>query len=473
MGRKRSDSSSFAKVGSVSICRGVCAVLITLSFTNQATAQVAVSVGVQEVYDDNIYLEDDREVPIREGIDPITGQPVQIVPQKNVDGKVNDDLISHPYLSISGAPNLTEHLTTSLEGKVGAFFFGEETDENRLTLDTLLDVSAAETLIPQPFYLNLSSSLNSNSQDITVAEGSSARQSETHTAGAQLGFRGYEFAPQTDWAAGYIFERHDFLGEFLFSDRANREDEEGADYFRHGAETSVTRHVTPEFDVDVHGGVDYLDFTSVESNDPDEREDSELDRLDYNASVGFTYLASAEFQVDGEAGVNISDFTGDREPRTVLIRNPDGTESLVIEDSESNETSFEFRGGFTYTPAAGTALKGDASQSTGTNIDGDRLLIQNFSLDLTQRLGERYELYGRGAYLRFDEGDSLGTSTDRFELIASLRISLTESIVLSAGYAFARQEADEESTSLDFVTDDYENHRAFIQLDAGLVGVTS
>ena len=60
-----------------------------------ASAQIVYSVGTQEVYDTNIFLEDDQ-APATLQLDK-DGNPFE-----QADGELNEDFISNPYVSLAG-----------------------------------------------------------------------------------------------------------------------------------------------------------------------------------------------------------------------------------------------------------------------------------------------------------------------------------------------------------------------------------
>lgn len=435
-----------------------------------AFAEVVISAGIQELYDSNIYLEDDNEIPPFPAIDPVTGEEVTIVPPESENGDPNDDLITNPSLSISGAVPISEHMDTAIEGKVGAFIFADQTDEGRLTLDTLIKVTAKESLLSKPFYVDLASNINSNSEDVTVAEGTAARQSQTHEATLNLGLRGLEVVSKTDFDLGYSLNRHDFLGEFLFQSRDNRPDEEGADYWEHILSPVLTHHVTQTVDAHLRTEASFLDVTSVESEDPDAREEEDLDRYRYSASLGLSAVLSEQVQGEIEAGIDYSDFREDQSI-TTIIPGADGSLTTVTENIDDNETSFIFRADLAYTPSAGTTFGIDGEQSTAIDIDGDRLLVRTFSADLSQKLGERFEFIAEGMFTQYEEDDNLNDSSDRLEVTTALRYSVTEALALSLGWNYATQDAGEDAGDSFFRSEDYDSHRAFISLSGGLLGI--
>lgn len=439
------------------------------------SAQVSISLGVQELYDNNIFLEDDKTVLPSAIEDAIANGQIDAGSIEQFDGDENDDFITNPSITLSSALPLTPHLDTSAEGKLGAYFFADESDENRITLDATLKTASKETLLSRPWYFEVADQLSSDSDDITVAEGSVARQSETNEASAVVGIKEWEFMPKTDLGVDYTFVRHDFLGEFLFDSRDDDEREaEGSDYFSHGANAKVAHHFTDRVDGHIRGGTEYLDFTSVDTNDVEAKSEDELDRLDSKVATGVMYRVSEALEVRGEAGASFSHFSEEGDPEIITVVNPDGSISEFLEDSDQDENSFDFDLQLSYTPEPGMAFTAGANQSSGINIDGDRLTVRRFLLNGSRRIGDRLEFVLGGLVTQYDEGGSLSNSSDRYEGTALVRYALTEAIALSIGYNYANQDATEDSFGGNvFDRDDYEVHRVFLSLDAGLVGVKS
>src|SRR5438477_316479 len=83
-----------------------------------------------------------------------------------------------------------------------------------LAAESLVTLDASDKLIPAPFYMALQSSLQSESNDVTVASGTAARQSESHDGTFRTGIRSYPIAKDTTFDLGYVLLRHDFLGAF-------------------------------------------------------------------------------------------------------------------------------------------------------------------------------------------------------------------------------------------------------------------
>ena len=447
-----------------------------------AQAQVAISLGAEEIYDDNIYLENDTGLPPAALADETPGDDLQpATPSVRSDGDPNDDMISLVSLGLSGSTPSWRYVNLGSEIKGSGFFFADQSDENRFALDSDLKLDARETLIPAPFFVTLLSDMKSESQDVTVAEGSAARQSQTHEGVLSLGVNKVAIAEQTDWSLGYQLVRHDFLGEWLFGGSDSEDDEsdlfeeEGADYFVHKVDTGLGYHQTENLEFTFGIGVANYNFTDVETNDLEEKDTDELDRNDLNTELGVFYVMTKEWQAGLKVGADLSRFQNEPEEEEVTVILPDGTESTVLKSRDRDTNSLSFSGLIDYMPEGTDSQLGlEVSQSAATDIDGDRLTTRSVTLNGTKTFAERWTILAAGRFFQYDSGENLSDATDRYEATASLRYNITEAIALSVGWNYAKQNAsDNEEQDFYFRSYDYEVNRAFITLDVGLVGTKS
>ncbi len=444
-----------------------------------AMAQVALSVGVDEVYDDNIYLEDDlnTDAPVIV-TDPGTGLTT-VIP-KDLDGDKNDDFITNVYAAVSGAVPLSKHLKTGVEAKVGALVFAKEEEESRLTLDSTISIASEKTLLPEPLFFSIASEFRSDSSDIAVAEGSAAEGSQTHEAIVDLGLTKWEFMDRTDLDLYYTFTRHDFLGDFTFGSRSDSPDEvrqeaEGSDYFSNALHGRVNRHMTQQVDAFIAASTDFLTYTDVQSNTVviDSGTD-ELDRFDNRYSVGTDYIVNDKVKVGGEVGLDHTHYVNDLSSVDVTFINPDGSQTVETIDRSQNETSLFFAAYADYAPDKSTSVGLRADQESGNNIDGSRIETRSVSLNASRLFGERVQAGLGGRFLQFSEGDNLNDPTNRVEATVSLHYILTPSMTLGVGYSYINQNADSNSeNNLITGAGDYDSNRVFISFNAGLVGTKS
>ncbi|MCC6220711.1 MAG: hypothetical protein IT291_05665 [Deltaproteobacteria bacterium] len=443
---------------------------ISLCAASPAAAQIAVTVGAQELYDSNVFLENETGQPIP----LLDGDGLPIALPKSADGKKNDDLISNLHLGLSGAIPIHETIKAGLEGEVGSLFFADESDESRLTADTHLKVESTELLIPNPFFIALTSDLTSDSQNVAIAQGSSARVSQSHDATLTAGIGNIQIIDKTDFGLHYGLTRHDFLGEFLFSDRSPDElEEEGSDYVSNSLTTVLTHHTTERLDTEVYAGVDYLKFTSVKTNDIIGKSADDIDRTIANLGIGCRYAFSDKLNLFAGVGGDLSFLSEDPEPRTDAIIDDSGNTILIATERDDEESSLAFNAGADFMPRVGTIFSLAVDQSKLIDIDGDNILSRTFSLNGLHKIGEAWQLSASGLFTQFDEGDSLSDATDRFEVTTSVRYFITEALAIAVGWNYSNQDADTGSDNfLSLGTDDYKIHRAFISLDFGLVGTS-
>ena len=223
--------------------------LATALTANVALAQVALSFGAQEIYDDNIYLEDDNGAFTPETLAAFEALPPDqqalVRPPVNGDGDPDSDFITNLNIGLAGPVALSPHIQMGVDTTFGVLLFGSESDSNRLTLDSTIRIRPDETFLPQPFFVSFASSFSSGAADIAVADGTSARQSQSHSASMDLGVQDILLGEDTIFSSSYQLERRDFLGAFFFNEenditdgRLPNFDEEGSDFF----ETSFRLH---------------------------------------------------------------------------------------------------------------------------------------------------------------------------------------------------------------------------------------
>jgi hypothetical protein len=133
---------------------------------NTGFAQVAVSVGVQQIYDNNIFLESTDKSTLDILSETLTPEELGSLDLRRIDGDPNDDFITFPYIGVSGPIEIFEHIKSAAELKAGVYVFANESYENRFILDSNVKVSLEETILPEPFYLDLLSTISSRSNDI-------------------------------------------------------------------------------------------------------------------------------------------------------------------------------------------------------------------------------------------------------------------------------------------------------------------
>ncbi|MBP9837619.1 MAG: hypothetical protein KBC84_02795 [Proteobacteria bacterium] len=451
-----------------------------LTFINNVNAQTVVSVGVQEVYDDNIFLENGDKITLPANSVDENGNP--LVLPKQVDGEKQNDLITNAFIGASGAISYLEpYAKASTEAKLGTLIFADETDQSRLTFDGYLNLSSDKKFIPDPYYITLNNSIRSQASDITAAEGTSAKQAQTYIASLGLGVSNIKLAENTKFAAGYTLSYNDFLGDFTFNNNSeddlgefeNRVKTRGSDYFLNAIDASVDHDITSKLSAGVYGNVNSYTYTKVETKFvEDDLEASDYDRDGFKTGVKSKYQISEQVFVDGSAGIDYNRFVNDPKGVTVLTLQGDGTVAPVEVVGEQDDLAFVFNSSVNYAPDKSSAIKLAIDQSRRTDVDGDKLITRNISLDASRSFDDRLKGSVGGRFLQYNIGDSLTNPTERYDLSASLQYALTEAIALVAGYNYTRQNADEQNRTQNLLydTNDYTGNRVFLGISGGLVG---
>ena len=464
---------------SVSVICVLCAAI--LFRPAPAHAQVVITVGAQEIYDDNIFLEDDNGLPPPVVVDDALANPGSVMdPPYQANGDPDSDLITNVYVGFSGAIPITPKLKTAAEGKVGALIFADESDESRLTLDLVFTADSEPNFIPDPYYVSSRVAIESKASDITQAEGTATSQTQTLVASVGTGVRSVDVAQDTKFAAGYTLSYNNALGDFSFGNSnddlgafENRFETSGSDYFTNSVDSSLDRKLTDRWDAGLFAGFSQYTFTSVETNDAlsVEREEN-LDRGELSTGLKSSYQLSQQVSMGGSAGVNVSHL--DEEPAETIatIIDSDGTQRQVTITPEQDDTSFIFGANFNYAPDLASLIRLDVSQERNTDIDGDRILSRTVELDASKGWGDRFKTSASGRFIQFNVGDSLNSPTERYEVTVSLQYSLTESLALIGGWNYVDQSVDEDNVEqrLFFSSDNYTGQRVFIGISAGLVG---
>ncbi len=444
---------------------------LTLSSVSEVIAQVAVSVGVGEIYDDNIYLENDGGLPpIEELQNTFTPQQLEDVQKKPNNRDPDSSFITNPYIALSGAIPLSSYYSTSAEGRASAYIFSEESDNNRINFDTTLKFTANETLIPQPYSLSVASYLRSVSDSVSAGEGSAARQVQLHEANLTTGLNQPGLFHKTEGSLYYSFSRIDYLGALGSSESDVTVEENGSDYFANGLVGTLTRNINDQLDIALTESVNVLTFTNAESNSSIEKTEDELDRIDWTSTVGPTYRVNDRLETKGNIGFSVLNYTEDPTPKTATILDDDGNASTVLVETESSSTSLVFGASATYTPTDATAIDAGISQSRSTDVDGEDVLSRTIHLDVSHLLTDRLSTQLSGRFSQYDEGGEISDPNDLYEISLSLKYALAEALSLSLGYNYAVQEGNDDVAAAVFSANEYEVNRVFVTVDMGLVG---
>ncbi len=443
--------------------------------------QVVISGGVTETYDDNIFLESGDGVPPPIIFDSELETPETTLQlPETVDGKKDSDFLTDVQFTASGAPNLLRGLKSTLSGTVGAIFFADHGDQDRLTLNTDLNFQTTNELIPDPFFVAVSSSIRSQANDASVAQGTASRLTQTHYAALELGARNVQLMRDLNWGAGYRLGYSDFLGDFTFSDNdddlgalQNRFRNQGSDYLTNTVSTNFQDQFTKRLRGTLSFAFNHITFTKVETNDVVTTEEDQLDRTEFVPTAQLEYQVSDKVSVDGAAGYNFATFQEEQTPRTVTITNADGTQSTVLQARDKNQDSLIFSGGLTYAPTTATNFRVGANQYATVDIDGNRLVTRSVSLTGVHTLTDELRANASGRFLQYNISQDLDNPIDRYEFTLGLQYSITPSVALNGGWSYSTQIVDEGDLSqrVLLTAEDYTDNRFFIGLNAGFVGL--
>lgn len=447
--------------------------LSVLIYAHSATAQVAITLGVQEIYDDNIYLEDDSNSLPEILSNPLT-RPEEITDEdiERLDGDPNSDFITASTLALSFAIPTGKFLKTGAQGTVGSLMFADKNSENRITLDSNVLIESTKELLGETMFFNLSSEFDSQSNTISVAEGSVARQAQSHTAQFQTGAKGWAVTDQISLDLFYTLMRYDFLKEFTLNDERNDSliKAQGADYIKNALDFGIKKEFSDRLSGKITSGVEYLSFMdSGDANVVDGQEDIQipaenLNRINYDLGTSLDYELSQLFKISTHVGLESSYFDN---------KNEDSSNGVITDDEDSN-TSLAYGISASYTPDLKTVLSSGIEQASGTDSSGARVLARTASLNASRKLTDAISFLLGGRFMQFDNDDSLSKSTDRYELSTTLTFSLTESLVLSTGMNYAHQSKDDNAIGdilSSYASDEYESTRLFVAISGGLVGI--
>lgn len=461
----------------------ICLSLIVLiALPKPAAAQVSINAGAQVLYDDNVFLEDDKRRPAFLVFDDLIEEDVKrnelrtVLTEEN-DGKTNDDIITNLTLSLASAvPLFPEYAEMNAQGTVGFLIFADNDSENRLTLDGIFETKLAKTLLPDPYYVEVINEFASSSTDATVASGTASRSSQTYRLVGRTGVRGIQLAPRTNWGLGYTGSYNVFLGEFRFEDEAPGEiEEQGADYHSHFVATDVNYEAAPGLTLTLSGNIGVQLFTNSETNDADKilREDEDLDRTEAGGRFRVRYELAERTTASAYVGIEGSKRHEKPVARLVTAFDKENRPRQVLLERDDSEASLVFGADISQTFGPGTEILIGIDQDVGTDIDGDRLTTRTVYANGALAVDDRLTLTLGGSFNEFSNSDKLDEATERLEASLSLAYLVTQQATLTMGYNYANQDSsdDGEQLSLFSRSEDYEVSRVFVGFNIGFLGL--
>jgi hypothetical protein len=422
---------------------------IPLFFVSSAAAQVVYSVGTQQVYDSNIFLES--------GSAP-QGLPEDVELLKEFDGKKNSDFISNPYVSAAGRVNLSPKLVTAFNARLGAILFADNGRENRFAVDAMFSVTPEEGVLPPQWTFFLTEALTSQANAVGIAQGATTRQGQLNTISIGGGLNNYELTARNRLTATVSSSRQDFLGQFLFSsnDDNERREIQGVDSFIHSFLTRVDHQFDERFSIFAANNLNYFDATGGQTNNFGAFDVDDQDRLNNSVSAGVMYRLTEKLQAGASVGNDLSSFS---RSQTASGIERDNTQSNLFYGANLN-----------YLASERAVLGLNVMQSGASDIDGSRIIVRAASLNGSYMLSNALTAMVSGVFSQFERGDSLSNSTDRYEALANVRYSVTDYLALSLGYGYVKQEAGGSSAQL-FNGGDFDGHRAFFSIDTGFMAL--
>ena len=464
---------------------GVIVLSLVAVFTLPAVseAQVSITISAQEMFDTNVFLEDGNRRPSFVIVDDqfekdFDDGKVNTILSDELDGKENSDFITNLSISLAGSsPYLTEYMDNKAQFGVGFILFSEFTEQNRLTLDGVLETSAADTWLPRPWYASLTNALQSSTSDnVSTAEGTASRSTETYTLTGRLGIANLEVLRNVTWGLGYTGTYHVFLGELRFDDEAPGEtEEEGSDFHSHSIGSSFTYQATSSLSFALSGDIGVQYFTNVETTDIDRetRDEDDLDRTNYNTRLTMIYTPDRHFSARAFVGSATSEYMETPQPAEVTVIDEDGQTRNIIVTRDDTETSLVFGGELGYNFAPGTSVLAGVDQNVGTDIDGDRITTRSIYSNGAFALTDRLSLSLSARFLEFSSNDDLDESTERVELSSSFSLLVTQQASLVLGYNYVDQNADDPFAdgALRTRANEYQAHRVYLGFNVGFLGL--
>jgi len=318
-----------------------------------AAAQIVYSVGTQQVYDTNIFLEDDK-TPTNVPLDK-NGNPIE-----QADGELNSDFISNPYISMAGRIPSGNMLVTNYNARLGFILYNENAQQNRLAVDGTLLITPRQEVLPKYWTFSLADTMSSQASSVGVSQGAASQQGQINVASLAGGLNGYRLTDADAFSNMFNISRTDFLEQFNLS--SSNEDERltipGVDSFTYGMNTRADHTINSQWTAFLANNLNYFDVTGSETDAfGATNAGSNLDRVNISPSIGASYAASSRLQFSGSTGVDFSKFANDDDQTTAGVASRD-----------SSQSSFFYGGSSSYVVSDRASLGVNILQSAGTDI---------------------------------------------------------------------------------------------------------
>jgi hypothetical protein len=448
--------------------------------TKDLNAQVAVGVGAQTFYDDNIFLEngENRPAPIVANSDLTQNFPAGFNTLQNFDGEENSDIITNLYTEFSGKlPILRQSVESNYNLRLGSVLFTEFGEQNRFTVDGQLSTSLSKNLIPEPFYLRATNAIQSTSNNLSVAAGTVTQSTQNYLISGETGVANARITRDLTYDLGYTGAYQLFLGSFYLSkdENASNTEQQGTDFHSHTARTALKYQVNRSLEIGGLGQGGVQLFTKIHEGafGPSTQKPEDLDNLNGQLQGTSKYTLSRSFYLDGSAGFGYSKLLNDPVPRTITTIGEDGqTTSEIVTPSASN-TGLTYTGALNYAYRPGALATLGSTQGFATNLDGQRFLTRMVFGNIIETLTNDLQLTLGGRFIQFEDESDTRRNTNRMEGSISLNYHLTENTSLNCGYNYSDQKADGDALTdeLRFTSPEYTSNRFFVGITSGFVGL--
>lgn len=451
--------------------------------TSEAQAQVSISLGVQTIYDDNIFLEDKNrpQVPVLFNdslVGPDGAEPRPLVLQ-NFDGKPNDDFITNVTAGVAGSlPFLRQSVKSSYDLTAGAVLFGTHSEQDRLILDGFLDTSLSDLILPGPYYLGMRNGIYSASNNVAAASSTATQTTQNYILTGETGIRGAEISRNLLFNLGYTGTYQKFLGEFSINDVKNQPslvNNGGVDFHSHMGNTGLDYRVNKDLEVGVRGTGGVQIFTRHDPGDNasfNEIDPKDMDRINGELQGTLKYSITRTLFFDGAAGMGYSKMKVTPDPFEITIPQADGTTTSQIVNPKADNTGMTYMLSLNYAYRPGSLMTLGSSQGFTTNLDGKRFITRSTYANISEPIFDDLKLIIGGSYMQFEDESKVTPDFNRFEGSASLNYHIGRATSLVAGYNYTVQSTDSSGNS-EFTTptQEFKSNRFYIGINTGFVGL--
>ncbi len=459
------------------------AVLLSLFCTN-ASAQVSITLGVQTVYDDNVFLEDTKPPPVPmlfndDLIEQSSGGTPRRLVFENFDGKPNSDFLTNITAGAAGSlPFLQQTIDSSYDFTAGVILFNKYSEQDRLILDGELETSLADIILPGPYHFTIRNGIHSTSNNVSAPSSTATQTTQNYILSGETGIRNVEISRDLTYDLGYIGSYQKFLGEFSLNDVRNRPSlvrQGGIDFHSHMGDSALNYKVNDSLTLGIVGTGGVQIFTAIDPGDfgDVDLDPSQLDRINGEVQGTVKYTYSKTLSMNAAVGMGYSKLKNTPLPIEVITTNPDGTTTSEFRDPQTSNTGLTYLLSINYAYRPGSLLTLGGSQGFTTNIDGQRFINRVTFINLSEPLMDDLKLVLGGSYLQFEDESELSPNISRFEGTASLNYHIGQATALTFGYNYTVQSTKSSGAMQErgIPVQDLQSNRIFIGITTGFVGL--